>query len=73
MQARDCAAIGGGCGPFPFGLDPKRTAEALRCLADEIESGRTLLEKIYTVDLGRGDEWGVQRVILTLHETINGE
>jgi len=51
-------------GRYSFGVDEARTAEALRKLADEIESGKVALYSVSTSCRAAHDEFTVRELVI---------
>jgi hypothetical protein len=60
-NASECASK---AGKYSFGVDEARTAEALRKLADEIETGKVALYSVSTSCHASHDEFTVRELVI---------
>lgn len=65
FNAAECARR---AGKFGFGLDESRTAQALRKLADDIESGRVALHGVSTSIHAAQDDFTVRELVIEVLE-----
>lgn len=59
-------------GKYSFGIDEKQTAEGLRKLADEIESGKVALYSVRTSCHATRDEFTVRELVIEVLEESSG-
>lgn len=57
-------------GKYSFGVDEVQTAEALRRLADEIESGKVALFSVSSSTHARHEEFTVREMVIEVLEEI---
>lgn len=68
-NASECANR---AGKYSFGVDEGKTAEALRKLADEIESGEVALYSVSTSIHATNEEFTVREIVIEVLEEISG-
>jgi hypothetical protein len=69
-NANECANK---AGKYSFGVDEAKTAEALRKLADEIESGRVVLYSVSTSSHATHEEFTIREVTIEVLEESAGK
>lgn len=67
-HAKECANK---AGRYSFGVDEAKTAEALRKLADEIETGKVALFSVSSSTHARHEEFTVREVVIEVLEEIS--
>jgi hypothetical protein len=68
-SASECARK---AGKYYFGVDEARTAEALRKLADEIETGKVALFSVSTSCHTSHDEFTVRELVIEVLDEVSG-
>ncbi|HEY6307492.1 MAG TPA: hypothetical protein VI488_13655 [Candidatus Angelobacter sp.] len=69
INATECA---GRAGKYAFGLDEARTAQALRKLADDIETGIVVLYSVSTSSYAEHEEFTVRELVIEVMEENSG-
>lgn len=67
MNAKDCANR---AGKYAFGLDQVKTAELLRKLAGDIESGKVMLHSVSTSSHATQEEFAVRELVIEVLEEV---
>ena len=65
MNAAECARK---TGKYGFGVDEARTAELLRGLADDIETGKVALHSVSTSSHAADEEFAVRELVVEVLE-----
>ena len=68
-NANECAKK---AGKYSFGVDETKTVEALRKLADEIESGKVSLYSVTTSSHAAHEEFTVRELVIEVLEESQG-
>jgi hypothetical protein len=67
MNAAECA---GKTGKYGFGVDEGRTAQMLRALADDIETGKVVLHSVSTSSHATDEEFAVRELVVEVLEEL---
>jgi len=67
MNAVECAKK---AGKYGFGVDETRTAQLLRTLADDIETGKVVLHSVSTSSHASDEDFAVRELVVEVLEEI---
>jgi hypothetical protein len=68
INAIECAKK---AGKYGFGVDEARTAQLLRTLADEVETGKVVLHSVSTSSHATDEDFAVRELVIEVLEEID--